>query len=174
MKEVVDKIFNQVVGIVLEGLDSKFQDKAKNNYYNLLLSSYSNYDQELKENDLGIKVDTINYDKIYSSLIQLETMKWKNVPVGVKKHVLFEDVALNEIIDITSKAFKDAKTRITEGKIVSEEETNKSLSRLTELLEQVEDYNKDLATWYVSEGSMDLRYSSGTTELTSLRIGRIN
>ena len=42
---------------------------------------------------------------------------------------------------------------------------------MEELLNSVEDYNKELAKWHISEGTMDLKYSSGQTDNTSLRIG---
>ena len=39
--------------------------------------------------------------------------------------------------------------------------------------EQVREFNKQIANYYVSEGSIDFQYASGITENMSLRIGRM-
>ena len=81
-------------------------------------------------------------------------------------------VVLGEIINITSEGYKGAVERLNNNVLMSVEIAEKYINRINELLPLVQEYNKQLASWYVSEGSMDLLYACGKTDNTSLRIGR--
>ena len=67
---------------------------------------------------------------------------------------------------------ENAKERVKEGKIQTNEELYNKLKQTLEDTTKVKEFNKKKIEEIVSEGLVDLDYAFGFTECTSLRIGR--
>jgi hypothetical protein len=159
----IGNIYTNVINIILNSFENEYQDIVKSKYYKILMKRYSSLD-----------INQDNYDKLYNRFLKLEIEEWSKMPLNTKKNIFIKDVALEEMINISNQAFQYALDRARSAKIISDEIYNKSIDRLKELYMKVKDYNRPLAQWYLSEGTMDLDYASGKTKNTSLRLGKVN
>ena len=162
INELIKKLYDNLIDIVLNGFEEEFYQLVKKEYLNILNTRYLKYDNNIK-----------NFESVYEAFYKIEYIEWSSMPLNMKKNLFLKDDYLNKIIDITSKAYKYAKERLYNNKMISIEEAKNLTTELEKLLENVQKYNIDIAKWYISEGVMDLQYASGQTNNTSLRIGHI-
>lgn len=162
INDVIQKLYYNLISVILTGFEESDKKIVEAEYMRILSNRYSELPFNITE-----------YEKLYEKLFKLEYNEWSGLPLDMKKHILLKDSVLDEIINIASEAFKFAKNRLNKNMLISIEEADKYISRLEELYNSVKEYNKQLAQWHISEGILDLKYSSGQTENTSLRIGHI-
>lgn len=169
MEEAIERIYNHVINIVIDGLEQENIEIAKEEYKRQLKEYILTMESEIKKYKFIIN----DYEQLYNGILKSEEEKWSNLPIGIKKNKLLKDEALNEIINISSEGYKKAEERLYNNKFTPIEYSEEKIKKLKELRELVKEYNKALSDWYISEGTMDLKYASGQTENTSLRIGHL-
>ena len=154
--EIIKILYEKLINIVLNGLNEEEKNIGGQEYYNILINRYS--DKEIDE-------------KIFQKIINMEYNEWINIDIDMKKHILLKDKALEEIINLTSKAFKVAQDRLIKNIIIPQQEAEQNIMRIEELYPLVKEYNQQLAKWHMSEGIMDYNYACGKTDNMSMRIG---
>lgn len=162
VNDVIQKLYYNLINVISNDFEESDKKEIQVEYMKILNNRYSE-----------LPFNTTEYEKLYEKLFKLEYNEWSNLSLDMKKHVLLKDLALDEIINITSEAFKYAQERLNKNILISNEIAEQYISRLSELYDSVKEYNKQLANWHISEGIMDLKYSSGQTENMSMRIGHI-
>ncbi len=160
IQDVIKRVYEKVSPLMCQNLNEEEVSIVRGEYMGILQHRYAN-----------LQVDPSRLEDIYTRIAKLEYDEWVSISPDMIRHLLFQDKALNRIIDITNGAFKKAQVRLQQNITISAEEADKLIEQAESLLEQVADYNKELAKWHLSEGIMDLKYASGQTALTSLRIG---
>ena len=160
INEMLNKIYSNIINIILKDFEEEEKILVQQEYIRILKNRYSN-------------LNITNYEKVYEKLYKLEYNEWNNLSINAKKQILLKDEVLDEIKNISSKAYENAKERLKNNKSISKEEAEQSINKLNELLTFVKEYNKDLARWHISEGIMDLKYASLQTNNTSMRISHI-
>ena len=113
------------------------------------------------------------YDRMNGEII--EQFKNYTIQSGLS------DEVLDDIKFISSLAFKLAEQKVNSRDVngenmqntLDEGTANKYIEALNTYLSQVQDFNKQVAEYFVSEGIVDLQFASGITSNMSLRIGRI-
>ena len=159
--ELINLIYNKTINIVIEGFEEDLQQSVCKEYMKFLNEKYHRLENQ------------INYNKALDDLCEIEELEWSEMPIGVKKNLLFKDKDLDDIKKLSSIAYKYAKGRLLNNTTIETEQANNMISELNKLRKQVADYNISLADWYISESTMDLKYSSCQTDNMSLRIGRL-
>lgn len=162
INDVIQKLYYNLINVISNDFEESDKKEIQVEYMKILNNRYSE-----------LLFNTTEYEKLYEKLFKIEYNEWSNLSLDMKKHILLKDSALDEIINITSEAFKFAKERLNKNTLISTEIAEQYISRLSELYDSVKDYNKQLANWHISEGTLDLKYSSGQTENMSMRIGHI-
>ena len=158
MEYVINQVYKRTFSIVVDGFDENEKLIARDEYL-----------KELKNKYLELGPIT---EKYFERILMLEYNEWKELSLNIRKQMLLKDNALEEIINLTGQGQKWAMERVDSNTLISSEITEKYINRINQLLPLVQEYNNQLANWYVSEGTMDLLYACGKTDNTSLRIGR--
>lgn len=170
-EKLVLEIYNKTINEVLKGIDEK--------YYEELRSAYMEY---LKRNYLSFDLNKNNKkpEEIAVLFTQLENSKWINSKPGLKLSELLRDPAFENIKYISNMGYKYAREmldmKFKAGNaplqpVIDEEKAKESIEMLNNNYEQVREFNKMMANYFISEGSLDFQYASGITEHMSLRIG---
>ena len=162
--EILKNIIDSVVPYVVEGTDEEKVEMAKN-IEKRLRSSY-NYMIE--------SINDKNKEKIMNFLIKNSRERYESMSLIEKKRDLLIDVELEKIIDASNKALELAEKRAKEGIVTKDEKLYNELSSVLTQKLNVKEYNKEIATRYISEGILDLNYAFGFSNVMSLRIGRWN
>lgn len=158
----ISNIYNEMINTILKEIEEVYIIATKEGYRKLLLNRYSTID-----------INETNYDKLYQTFINLEHKEWDNLSAELKLNILVDDEHLNQMIEISGKAYQCAKTRLNNMGVISEKTANYYIEKMKNISEQVSDYNKELAKNYLSETILDLLYATGKTENSSLRISHI-
>jgi len=159
---VINKIYNNMIKIILSDIESDYHEVVCQKYMETLMNRYSDIDFD--EGSIG---------EVYNFLYQMEYNEWNSMPAAVKKHSFMKDDVLNKIIDLASIAFKYAKDKLDNNVVISKQLANEYILNLNSLYNDVEDFNKNLAMWYISEATVDLDYASNQTDSMSSRISRM-
>ena len=159
---VINKIYDNMIKIILTDVETEYHEAFCQKYLETLKNRYSD-----------IEVETENVDELYQMLYQVEYDEWQSMSSSMKKHIFMNDVALNNIIDISSIAFKCAKNRLDNNVSISKQEAEQYILKLKELYNSVQDFNKQLAMWYISEANVDFDYASNQTVYMSTRISHL-
>lgn len=168
--ETIKKIYANTVKFVLNGIDEESKELISYYYFSYLYKIYKNFD-----------IKNRNVEKVIQIFSNLEISKWQNMNAIAKKEELIKDNAFESIKAISGIALDYAKQKINTRDINNEnmqdtldrKKADEYINELNAYLQQVKDFNKQIAIYYVSEGIMDLDFASGKTKNTSLRIGRI-
>lgn len=164
INQVIEKVYFEMIGIVVDGFEEFEIEDAKKEYFRILNNRCSNLNKNINISD---------YNLLYEKMLKLEMKEWGELAPGVRKHLLLKDKALEGIISIASSAYNYAKERLNESKLIPVELAEENINNMLLLKNNVKEYNIHLAEWHISEGTMDLKYSSGQTDNMSLRIGHI-
>lgn len=168
-EQLINGIYNNCINTVLENIDESLREKISLEYKKHLLNDY----EDILEPD-----DDINM--MISICTQMEIKRWQKKTADEKLSILFEDKFFNKLIEISNIGFKHAQRKI--GYLISNKEYNPDISqeqaddyinKMNDLFEQVQPYNKDEATIYLSEGTLDFGYASNMTDNMSLRAARM-
>ena len=154
----IKEIYNNTVDLFIKNIPDDKKEYMKNMYLSYLIREYSKH---------VLTSEDVDY---YSSL---EIIRWKNFSMEGKLSVVSEDENLDKLINLSLEGCQAAEKFVREGVQISKEYANDKLEEMNLLYENVKEFNKDLATFYYSEGSLDFSYASGLTDLMSLRTGRI-
>ncbi len=168
--ESIKKMYANTINVVLDGIDEESINLIKNAYYTYLYDNYRNFD-----------IGNRNIENVIKIFSDLEITKWKDMSIIDRKTVLLSDEVLDDIKFISSLAFKLAEQKVNSRDVngenmqntLDEGTANKYIEALNTYLSQVQDFNKQVAEYFVSEGIVDLQFASGITSNMSLRIGRI-
>lgn len=155
--ENIKRIFENTINDFLIGFNADDKDKIKNLYFSYLTRKYS----KINLNDISIKY--------YSDL---EKIKWKDLSLEGKLSVISEDKNLDEIIKLSMEGLKAADDFRMNGNKFDKKTANEKIQRMNDLFDKVLEFNKGLARYYCSEGSLDFSYAAGMSDLMSLRTGR--
>lgn len=151
------KIYENTVDKFLENFPASEVESIRNMYLSYLIRTYS----RLELNDR-----TIEY---YSNL---EVIKWKDYNIDGKMSIISEDKNLDELVKLSMEGQHFADQFRKDGTMLDKKIANEKIKLMDELLNKVLEFNKKLATYYYSEGTLDFSYASGLTDLMSLRTGR--
>ncbi len=168
-EEVIKKIYDKTKDVVINFVDEELQFLLENAYYEYLVENYGNFDLQEK-----------NIDDVVKIFADLEISKWSNMSIDNRKSELLKDEAFENLRYISNVALKYAEQKVNSRDIngenmqntLDEETANKYIEALNTYLPQVQDFNKQIADYFVSEGIMDLEFACGRTNYMSLRIGR--
>ena len=158
MEYVINQVYQRTFNVVVDGFDESEKMIAKNEYLVDLRNKY-------------LELGPIT-ERYFERILMLEYNEWKQLPLDMRKQMLLKDNALEEIVNLTGQGQKWAEERVDNNSLISVEIVEKYINRIEELLPLVQEYNRELAGWYVSEGITDLIYASGQTNNKSFRIGR--
>lgn len=160
INELIEKIYINTINIVLNGFEDNYLELVKRKYYESLKNQYT-----------GLEIHIDDYEKTYETFLKFEIEEWLEKDLEEKKRIFLDDLSLNQIIDIASFAFKSANNRLNNNVLISKDYVEQLIDKLEQLDKNVLEFNKELSSWYLSECIMDLNYSCGNTNNTSLRIG---
>ena len=141
--------------------ESELVDRFKEYLQIAIMSIKNNESKFINKDDESIRsvVTKMANDLIYASL---ET----------KKRVLIEDKNLIRINEYSNQAYKDATKIVMGDSEAIEYDIDKRIDEINYLLEEVKEYNKDIAKKMVSEIILDLNFiKNPKTGITSLRLG---
>ena len=160
MVEIINSIYNNLIGIILKDVDNSYHEILKTNYLKYLNDKY--YEKYKDYEDTS---------KILGKLINFEMAKWEDKPGNTKLTYLIDDPALNKLSEISSCASQYANDRKEIGVLLDEGVAEELIKEMENNLELVADFNKSLSSWYFSEALVELNFACGKTENTSLRMG---
>lgn len=168
----INEIYNEVINVILNGVNKKYNEEISVAYKNYLLKTYLNFEMMGKAKDDLLPI-----------FINLEISKWKKATQNVKLSEFLIDEVLNNIRNISNNGYKYALSQLNQRSfgqkqinllpVLDEDTAEKNILTLQNLLPKVREFNQDLASNLVSEGIVDFMYASGKTDNMSLRVGRM-
>lgn len=159
---IITEIYNNMIKIILSDIEANYHKVVCQKYMEILVNRYSN-----------IVFDETSTEKVYNCLYKIEYDEWSLMTSAMKKHIFISDDSLKKIIDLASVAFKCAKDKLDNSVIISKEFADKNIEELNELYNNVEEFNKNLAMWYISKATVDFDYASNQTEAMSSEISHL-
>ncbi|MDO4543510.1 MAG: hypothetical protein Q4C01_03065 [Clostridia bacterium] len=167
----IKKVYDEVIGIVMQGVERKYATEVETGYMD-----YLNEQSKI----FGVCKDK---DKAMAELIKLEVSRWSRRSRNEKLSQLLEDEAFRNINEISYEGYKAASLRAGAQSCafkaddvlptIDIEEAERNINLLIKYLDEVREFNKAFAEGSVSEGIVDYLYASGKTKATSLRIGPV-
>jgi len=173
-EKLILEIYNRTINDILIGIAEKYKEELCLSYIEYLKKNYLNFDFDLDNN---------HPDELVSLFVELEKSKWQDITVEEKLSELLSDPAFDNIKYISNTGYKYAKSLLDKKfeassveflqPEIDQEKAQESIEMLNKYYEHVREFNRQIANYYVSEGSIDFQYASGITENMSMRIGRI-
>lgn len=162
--DIINKIYNRVINVILKDSSQENSKELSDSYRQYLINTYGDIDEQV-----------INLEDVFNTIVEVELDKWKNVSILKKYSEFLRDDALKNIEQISLVGQRYALNRLRQKNIlsISENEANQNIEMLENLRPNVRDFNKTLADYYISEGTIDFEYACGKTNNYSLRVGRI-
>lgn len=157
---VLEKVYSMIESILIEGVEPSYLEEMRKNYIKTLNLKY--YD-DYKDYD--------DFDMLFEAIMDFEKSSLEFLTPGEKKSLYIKDEAYEKIQEISRNAESLAWNRKETGEIAETPLCENYIYQLTVLLNQVADFNKNVAEILVSESLVDLAYACGRTENTSLRMG---
>lgn len=151
------KIYENTIDMFLKSFPNTEFETIRKMYLSYLIRTYSR---------LGLDDRSVEY---YSDL---EVIKWKDYNIDGKMSIISEDKNLDELVKLSMEGQHFADQYRKDGIMLDKKIANERIKLMAELLNKVLDFNKNLGTYYYSEGTLDFSYASGLTDLMSLRTGR--
>lgn len=173
-EKLILEIYNKTINDILIGIEEIYKEELCLAYIDYLKKNYLNFD---------LNLDNKKPEELVKLFIDLEKSKWQDMNREAKLSELLKDPAFENIKYISNTGYKYAKSMLDKKfetgvdvvlqPVIDEQRAQESIDMLNRYFEQVRDFNKNIANYYISEGSIDFQYASGITENMSLRIGRI-
>ncbi len=157
-KEVLERIYNEQISVVLDGIEDEYQEQ--------IIEGYKNYLDETYTEPFG---DVSNLDYAYETISSAEKKFWINCEADFKESRLIADEALDSIDKISAYAYRAIEKKEKINKLIREDDANYYIDKMQALLELVKSFNREYAEDLVSETMMDLLNASGQTEDRSFR-----
>lgn len=151
------KIYENTIDKFLENCPENNKQDIRKLYSSYLVRTYSR---------LNLDDSSVEY------FSELEIIKWKNFSLEGKLSVVCEDNNLDELIKLSMEGLEAADQFRKSGVVFDKNVASKKIKLMEELLDKVLYFNKSLATYYCSEGSLDFSYAAGLADIMSLRTGR--
>lgn len=173
-EKLILEVYNKTINNILNSVSEKYKNELSLAYMDYLKRIYLSFDFELENNQS---------EELIKTLVNFEISKWKDVSESSILSELLNDQAFENIKYISNTGYKYAMLMLDKKSfnndntllqpVIEKEKALESIELLNSYYEQVRDFNKTIANYYVSEGSIDFQYASGITENMSLRIGRL-
>ena len=165
VKKSLEKVFDNMMNIILNGFSLEEHEEIKKAYYSYLEKNYFDTIKSSPANSI---------DKCIIVITNMEKSVWTNQSRDYKLSLLAHDDALDKLGSLSEMAYKYAIERFESNRIsLAKEEAIKYIDEMKTLYEKVESFNKAIAYSYMSEGIVDFNYSCGNTDNYSMRIGRM-
>lgn len=153
----VMRIYENTIDMFLKNFPDTEFETIRKMYLSYLIRTYSRLDLD---------------DRLVEYYSDLEVIKWKDFNVDGKMSIISEDKNLDELIKLSMEGLQFADQFRKKNIMLDKKIANEKIELMSELLNKVLDFNKKLATYYYSEGTLDFSYAAGLTDLMSLRTGR--
>ena len=173
-EKLILEIYNKIIANILMGIDEKYKEELKISYLEYLKRLYLNINVDLKNK---------NINQLISLFTDLEISKWKDTLPEMRLSELLSDKALENIKYISNTGYKYAKLMIDKNfrknenedlqPVIDVKKAQESIEMLNSYYSQVREFNKNIAAYYVSEGSLDFQFAGGITKNMSLRVGKM-
>ena len=160
---VLNKIYNEVIDEVLKGIENKFHNIVKQEYYKKLKTEYSTFPLEDK-----------NYEIILNRIIEIEKETWSEMTANEKQHELIRDDNLEKIISLSNSALALAKKRMKTDEVIDKKSYDDIIDKLNKLYNNVHEFNKKTAEWYIITGTSDISFAAGISTYPSTRLRDYN
>ncbi len=162
IKNIIDRVYSEMINLVLEGFEESEVDQIKKLYYDFLVKKYTEIIKRDSNSERNIKVMSV-----------MEKSYWSDKSKDYKLSILIKDEFLNQLCDLSMLAYKRAVERKGSDKLtVTREEAEQSINKMNELFKKVQPFNNAIGYSYLSEGIEDFNYACGNSEEHSLRVGR--
>ena len=160
-EKIINQVFQLMKGTILQGFKEEDKKEIEDNYLAYLRKSYSS--QNVTES---------NKKKMLNAFLKREKIMWGNSDFYSRVTFFKTDEAFSIISRLSNKAFDLALLRLDNPKTIpiSKEEAKKNIDTMISNLDNVFEYNTDVARELVSEGILDYKYASSDTGDTSLRL----
>lgn len=154
IKEKVKKVYEEVLPIVLNGVEDKYREELKDSYFDFVLRTYcESLERHCKKFDV---------DKCIETYIQIEQDSWKDERPNSKLSLLLRDEYLTKIQRMHAKILEAGRERIQTGKILTDEEEYKNFFRNSlEYFPKVKDFNKEYARTLLEDAQTGLEFAYG-------------
>ena len=153
----VMRIYENTIDMFLKNFPDTEFETIRKMYLSYLIRTYSRLDLD---------------DRLVEYYSDLEVIKWKDFNVDGKMSIISEDKNFDELIKLSMEGLQFADQFRKKNIMLDKKIANEKIELMSELLNKVLDFNKKLATYYYSEGTLDFSYAAGLTDLMSLRTGR--
>ena len=154
MKDFIEKMYNNTINIVLRDFDDNEKQEISQNYYNYLNNIYT---ELLKDNDYDI-------NELYEMMLNLEKEKWSELQKQEKQVILIEDKNYKEILQISEISKNLVMDRLNYAKIINEDEANKYINAMNELLKDVKLFNLENASILVNDAIIDFMFAANLSD----------
>ncbi len=168
MIDLIDKIYNNTAVCLTERSADEYVEELTNNYKKYLIKTYGKFLQ-----------NGVDLNRYIDTFIDLENIKWKNVPIDTIYSEFLNDEAYNKIVYISNEGFNYAALRINNDRINNNENiidynyANERINILKNELSSIKSFNKKIAEKIVSEGIIDFEYASRMTDKMSFRVSKM-
>ena len=162
---MIDKLYNELLPIVLNDIDENYIDDLKEGLKNYLSERYKNSFNDPKTSEIN-----------YNNFLKIEKNRWTNTPNINKLSYLIYDENFEKLIQLSNNIFLLAKDKMyNKYKIdrnLSNEEIQKTISNIEYLADNVYFFNSHNVKNLLSETILDYLYVYTNNDDMSLRLGK--
>jgi len=151
----VTYIYDATIDNVLKDVHQEETSLIKEAYMNYLQRRYGN---------AFIKPNVLENE------IKGENRKWLIMTANEKKSDLLTDKSFEELTMLSGKATAHARRLLYENVFLSVEEAEGIIAQMKEHYNTVKEFNKEKATWELSEGTHDCHFATGKSTNSSIRL----
>ena len=154
IKEKVKKVYEEVLPIVLNGVEDKYREELKDSYFDFVLRTYCrSLEKHCKKFDV---------DKCIETYIEIEQDSWKDKKQYEKLCLLIRDEYLTKIEEMHGKIIQAVNETVKTGNILTDEEGYRNFFRKSiEYLPKVRDFNKELAITLLEDAHYGIKCAYG-------------
>ncbi len=114
----------------------------------------------------------LSTSQLLDIIIPYEIKNLERFTLEEKQALYLKDEKYEELMSLSYKGFNLARRFVEDNKTISEEELNRNIEKMKDLLEKVKSYNTARAEKLLSEGILDFLTATGKKEKLSLRLHR--
>lgn len=134
------------------------------------------YEKDAREYCISLLSSTnsneLSITQLLDIFIPYEIKNLERLTLEEKQALYLRDEKYEELMFLSYKGFNLARKFVEDNKTISEEELNRNVEKMKELLEKVKSYNTIRAQKLLSEGILDFVTATGKKEVLSLRLHR--
>lgn len=146
VKKIINTMYENIIGVVLENIDSKYTEEIKSEFLKYLNRLYGN--------------EPALTEEFQMKSIEWEKNVWRDISPDFKLSMILQDENFRHIEIISRMADDLVLKKITKKKVLKMDVDliHETENLLRELLTQVREFNKEMAERLVSEAIGDLEY----------------